>query len=268
MAALWGRSDGQLDDARAAAVAAAGVGVARIPAQKSAEEVGALLDALRRRYRIDQGGLHALVGGEGVAALTAIAANRHQFQTVTTFGDAAGVDLGLAGRMRGRRVRAIGDVDARALAAHVARLHAARAERGEAADVARALDSFHDAAAVADGGRYFALFPPDAVFLGTDASERWSGAEFRAFAARYFERPSAWVYVPFERHVTVTERGDLAWFDEALDNAGYGECRGSGVLVRRGGAWVLQQYNLTVPVPNDLMAGVARQIRAHEDGGK
>ena len=104
MAALWGRSDGQLDDARAAAVAAAGVGVARIPAQKSAEEVGALLDALRRRYRIDQGGLHALVGGEGVTALAAIAANRHQFQTVTTFGDAAGVDLGLAGRMRGRRV--------------------------------------------------------------------------------------------------------------------------------------------------------------------
>ena len=185
MAALWGRSDGQLDDARAAAVAAAGVGVARIPAKKSAEEVGALLDALRRRYRIDQGGLHALVGGEGVTALAAIAANRHQFQTVTTFGDAAGVDLGLAGRMRGRRVRAIGDVAARALGAHVAGLHAARALRGEQAAVARALDSFHDAAAVADGARYFALFPADAVFLGTDASERWSGAEFRTFAARY-----------------------------------------------------------------------------------
>ncbi|MCK5940917.1 MAG: nuclear transport factor 2 family protein [Planctomycetes bacterium] len=66
--------------------------------------------------------------------------------------------------------------------------------------------------------------------------------------------------------MTVAEGGQLAWFDEVLDNASYGECRGTGVLVRRDGAWVLQQYNLTVPVPNDLMADVARQIRAHVDG--
>lgn len=264
MAALWSPSDGELRDARCAALTAAGVAVAQIPPEKSAAEVGALLDQLRRRYRIDQGALHALIGGDGDAALRAIEAHRHQFQSVTSFGEAAGVDLEVARRMRGRRVRALGDADPDEVARHVRRTHDARAEAGAAAAVARALDSFHDAAAVADGSRYFSIFPADAVFLGTDATERWTGEEFRAFAARYFERDSAWVYVPFERHVTVSPSGDLAWFDEALDNAGYGECRGSGVLVCRDGAWVLQQYNLTVPVPNDLMAGVARQIRSRE----
>ena len=39
----------------------------------------------------------------------------------------------------------------------------------------------------------------------------------------------------------------------------------SHFLRRRGGRWVLRQYNLTVPVPNDLMAGVAQQIRTFLD---
>jgi hypothetical protein len=102
------------------------------------------------------------------------------------------------------------------------------------------------------------------ALIGADATERWTGREFRAFAARYFDRDSAWTYVPLERHVVVEAGGRLAWFDEVLDNAGYGECRGTGVLALRDGRWVLRQYNLTVPVPNDLMAGVAKQIRAFE----
>ena len=265
MATLWSSADADNDKARARALAAAGIGVAILDGRPDGAALGRALTALRQRYRIDQGALHALVGDRPAPALAALLANRHQFQTVTAFGGAADVDLTAVRRLRARRVHALADVDAAALAAHVRKLHDARAEQGAAGDVARALDSFHDAAAVADGERYFALFPADAVFLGTDATERWTGAEFRAFASRYFERESAWTYVPFERHVTIAPGGALAWFDEALDNAGYGECRGTGVLVRRGGRWVLQQYNLTVPVPNDLMAGVAQQIRTFLD---
>lgn len=40
------------------------------------------------------------------------------------------------------------------------------------------LDDFHDAAAKADGDRYFKHFAPRAIFLGTDATERWSVDEF------------------------------------------------------------------------------------------
>jgi len=64
----------------------------------------------------------------------------------------------------------------------------------------------------------------------------------------------------------VSADGAFAWFDEVLDNEGYGECRGSGVLERRAQRWVVRQYNLTVPVPNDLLRGVVERIRAFADG--
>ena len=266
MAVLWSSADAAADVVRRRALAASGVGCLLLEGRPDAAALGATLARLRQRYRIDQGALHAVIGDRPAAALASLLEQRHEFQTVTVFGAAAEADLAAARRLRARRVTALPGADAFRLARHVRRLHASRALRGAAAEVARALDSFHDAAAVGDEERYFGIFPDDAVFLGTDASERWTGAEFRAFALPYFERDSAWTYVPFERHVTVAVGGQLAWFDEALDNAGYGECRGSGVLIKRDGAWVLQQYNLTVPVPNDLMKGVAQQIRAHLDG--
>ncbi len=126
------------------------------------------------------------------------------------------------------------------------------------------LDDFHDAAAKADEVRYFAHFAPEAVFLGTDATERWTLPQFRAFAEPYFRRGSAWTYRPIRRSVGVTPSGDGAWFDETLENAKLGECRGSGALVRIDGRWRITQYNLTVPVPNALMERVVEMIREGE----
>jgi phosphohistidine phosphatase SixA/ketosteroid isomerase-like protein len=166
----------------------------------------------------------------------------------------------------GRRVVDLADAAPAALAERLQALHGERSLPGAAGDVARALDDFHDAAANADEDRYFALLPDDAVFLGTDGTERWTGAAFRRFAMPYFQRASAWTYVTIARAVEVAQGGDVAWFDEALDNASYGECRGSGVLVRRDGRWVLRQYNLTILVPNDLAAGVVKRIRALQGG--
>src|SRR6516162_8245242 len=53
-------------------------------------------------------------------------------------------------------------------------------------EVARELDDFHDAAAHADEARYFGHFAPDAVFLGTDATERWDLAAFGEYAHPHF----------------------------------------------------------------------------------
>jgi len=130
--------------------------------------------------------------------------------------------------------------------------------------VSTVLDSLHHAAAVADGELYWSLFSPDAVFVGTDESERWTLSEFRAYADRYFERDSAWVYVPTERHVTFSPRGDVAWFDEKLDSASYGAARGSGVLLMRGGQWQIAHYVLSFPIPNDLAKEVTDRIRSFE----
>ncbi len=82
---------------------------------------------------------------------------------------------------------------------------------------------------------------------------------------RYFERESAWTYVTLRRAVNVEPGDTIAWFDESFDNASYGECRGSGVMMKRDGKWVLRQYHLTVPVPNDVTREVAARIRAFQD---
>lgn len=124
------------------------------------------------------------------------------------------------------------------------------------------LDAFHAAAARADEEAYFSLLAPNAVFLGTDASERWGKAAFRAFAHPYFADGKGWTFVPRDRHVEISSDGHVAWFDELLDSASYGECRGSGVLEHHDTGWKITQYHLTIPIPNDLAKGVVAQIRA------
>jgi hypothetical protein len=97
-------------------------------------------------------------------------------------------------------------------------------------EVIKVLNSFHQAAASADGDKYFSLLSDDAVFLGTDASERWSKVQFSTYATPYFSKGKGWTYLPRERHVAFSSAGSVAWFDELLDNEKYGECRGTGVL--------------------------------------
>lgn len=128
----------------------------------------------------------------------------------------------------------------------------------EGADVARVLDDWHAAAAAADEERYFAHFAPFGVFLGTDATERWTVPAFRAYAHPRFARGKAWTMRAVRREVTF--RGDTAWFDEDLETERLGPARGSGVLVRDGGAWKIAQYNLTIPIPNERFAAVRALI--------
>lgn len=128
------------------------------------------------------------------------------------------------------------------------------------------LDQLHDAASKADGSRYFKLFSDGAVYIGTDAGERWSIKEFRAFAEPYFARGTGWTYKPRSRHVTVAAVACrcVAWFDELLDSENYGTSRGTGALVLKNGSWKISQYALTFPMPNDLAKGMTTEIKAFE----
>lgn len=125
------------------------------------------------------------------------------------------------------------------------------------------LDDFHDAAAKADGARYFAHFAPDAVFLGTDATERWTLDEFKKFAEPYFSKGKGWTYtlVPETRFCKMAGDGVIV-FDELLNNEKLGRCRGSGLLVKHGERWKILQYNLTMTVPNEIAEDVANQSKA------
>ncbi len=132
----------------------------------------------------------------------------------------------------------------------------------EAEAVGAVLDAFHRAASEADGDRYFGFFAEDAVFLGTDASERWSVEAFEAFARPYFSTGRGWTYTPQDRHVVIGADGATAWFDELLSNDAYGTCRGSGVLLLTGSGWRIAQYNLSIPIPNELAAEIVALIGA------
>jgi len=125
--------------------------------------------------------------------------------------------------------------------------------------VAEQLEDFHQAASKADFDAYFGLFSKDGVFIGTDASERWSVEAFKQYVKPYFSQGKGWTYVPRDR--TIVVHNDVAWFDELLDNEAYGECRGSGVLVKEGGVWKIAQYNLHFPIPNDLARQITQKIQ-------
>jgi len=129
-------------------------------------------------------------------------------------------------------------------------------------EVARVLDDWHDAAARADEERYFAHFAEGAVFLGTDATERWTVPQFRAYAHPHFAKGKAWTMRATRRDITFAWNPApgvaTAWFDEELESLSLGVARGSGVLVRdaKSGAWKIAQYNLSIPIPNDRFKDV------------
>src|SRR4249920_2024482 len=65
------------------------------------------------------------------------------------------------------------------------------------------IDAWHAAASAADEDKYFSYFAPDAVFLGTDGTERWTRDEFRNFAHPYFAKGKAWDFKSVTRWITV-----------------------------------------------------------------
>jgi ketosteroid isomerase-like protein len=126
------------------------------------------------------------------------------------------------------------------------------------------LDSFNLAAARADYDAYFNYYTDDAVFIGTDATENWDKKSFMIWAKPYFDKGKAWNFTSLERHVYFDRSGNLAWFDELL-NTQMKICRGSGVVIKKGNDWKVQQYVLSMTVPNPLSDSVVSIKTAIED---
>ncbi len=141
---------------------------------------------------------------------------------------------------------------------------AVHAQSDEETAVAAVLDDLHEAASEADGERYFNLYAENAIFLGTDLTERWTIEAFKAYAQARFDQGAGWTYTPQSRHIYFSPDKKTAWFDEILHNERFGQCRGTGVLVKVGEAWKIAQYHLTVPIPNALLYKVVDLIREEE----
>ncbi len=127
--------------------------------------------------------------------------------------------------------------------------------------VASVLNQYHKAASEHDFQKYFGLMTADAVFIGTDATERWDVKAFKAYVKPHFDKGRGWTYTPKTRNISFAPDHKVAWFDEILDNAKYGTCRGTGVLVEEGKDWKISQYHLTIPVPNELADTLVKLIQ-------
>ena len=88
-------------------------------------------------------------------------------------------------------------------------------------EVDHVLDNLHLHASKTNGKAYFDLFAENAVFFGTDINERWNKTDFEE----------------------------------------YGKFRGTGVLKIVMGKWKIVQYNLLLPIPNDLFMNISKKIK-------
>jgi len=119
------------------------------------------------------------------------------------------------------------------------------------------LDNWHKAAGAANFNKYFEALTPDAIFIGTDATENWSKTEFEAFSKPFFDTGKAWDFKPMKRHIYLSKDKKTGWFDELLDTW-MKVCRGSGVLVKVGKEWKIKQYVLSMTIPNDVSDAVIK----------
>ncbi len=124
----------------------------------------------------------------------------------------------------------------------------------QTAVIGQLLDDWHRAAANADADAFFGAMTPEAIYLGTDASERWRRDDMREWAQPYFAEKSAWAFTAVERNVYLSADQTMAWFEELLDTW-MGECRGSGVMVQTSDGWKIEHYHLSVTVPNEKIQG-------------
>ena len=128
---------------------------------------------------------------------------------------------------------------------------------------AAVLDKLHQAATRADWDTYFSLYLPEAVFIGTDATEHWSMSEFEGYA-----RPTdGWEYTVKNRvFVSVkTQNNDrVLMFDELLDSASYGLSRGTGTLIKTDSGWKIAQYHLSFPIPNEIAKEITARIKSEK----
>ncbi|NNE70494.1 MAG: nuclear transport factor 2 family protein [Rhodothermales bacterium] len=131
--------------------------------------------------------------------------------------------------------------------------------------VSAVLDQLHLKASEGDFDGYFSLYAPNAVFIGTDASERWPLEIFKDYTKGRFDSGTAWTYHMLEREIDFSPDGNVAWFDELLTNENLGLTRGTGVLIKDGDTWRFTQYHLTIPVPNELARPFVALIAEHEN---
>ena len=124
-------------------------------------------------------------------------------------------------------------------------------------DINTLLDGLHEDAHKGNFEAYFDRYSSDAVFLGTDKTERWTIKEFKSYAKPAFADGHGWTYKVIERNWE--GNGNTRWFDEILFNEKLGHCRGTGVVHLINDEWKIAHYALTMLIPNSIASEVGSQ---------
>jgi hypothetical protein len=128
-----------------------------------------------------------------------------------------------------------------------------RQETNKEEKINKMLNNWHLMAAKADSS-FFDYMADDAIYIGTDATERWTKDEFKQFALPYFKKGKAWDFKPIERKIYFTDIKHIAWFNETLDTW-MGVCRSSGVVQKDSkNNWKIKHYHLSCTVPNEKVS--------------
>lgn len=131
-------------------------------------------------------------------------------------------------------------------------------------DVENLLNQWHQDAWNADQEAYFEKMSEDCIFIGTDLSEVWTKQAFFEWSKPYFSQGNVWKFTSKNRHIYFNKNKTIAWFDEEVHSSA-GVWRGSGVLSHESGTWKIEQYVLSMTIPNDLMGKVIHVIKIYND---
>lgn len=126
-------------------------------------------------------------------------------------------------------------------------------------EVGAFIDEWHDDAAHARWA-YFDKMAKDGVYIGTDKTELWHRDEFKAWAKRFFERGKAWSFKAIKRNIYLSDDKKFIWFDEQLDTQ-MGVCQASGVIRKTDQGYLIEHYQLSMAIPNEINDQVVRAIR-------
>ena len=121
------------------------------------------------------------------------------------------------------------------------------------------INEWHHAAAIADEKTFFGFMTEEAIYIGTDTSERWQRDELAKWSQKYFDRNSAWDFKPISRNITFGPGKNIAWFDELLDTW-MGVCRSTGIVELVEDRWKLVHYQLSLTLPNDKLEDFKKLI--------
>ncbi len=133
---------------------------------------------------------------------------------------------------------------------------------GPAGSARRLLRDVHVAKGEGDGSRYYGLFVPEAIVLGTARSERFSLAGLQAILGPYYAQGRRPTSIPIEQQVYLSPDGGWAWFEELIERKYLGLMRGTGVLRKVDNTWKFVHYNLIILVPRELSEDLAQRIDA------